>query len=178
MSEALAKPSKGIEVDYPPFFPVARMPDDILHLIMEHYVEARLDELEDHAEKGPYWRKATQWPVLPLLTSCKAICDALVPKLYRYTLLLDDQIVNRFLSEPAVASFQHVRILDIHKMEYNYNSRIAPQIMRIHQKPFEFPLDEQCVNMDSPTAEAATSRIDTLRLREKAFQNPLGLLAW
>lgn len=119
MSEALAKPSKGIEVDYPPFFPVARMPDDILHLIMEHYVEARLDELEDHAEKGPYWRKATQWPVLPLLTSCKAICDALVPKLYRYTLLLDDQIVNRFLSEPAVASFQHVRILDIHKMEYN-----------------------------------------------------------
>lgn len=174
MSELTAKSSRGIEVDYPPSFPVARMPDDILHLIMEHYVEARLDELETNIEEGPYESKAPRWPVLPLLTTCKAICNALIPKLYRYTLLLGDQNVRRFLIWLPAACYRHVRILDIHKLDYEYLDYVAPQVMRFHCKPH----DKRFVSRESLTCTAAPPRIDTLRLREKAFQCPIGFVAW
>jgi hypothetical protein len=57
MSEAQVTTPATAEIN-PEAIPNARVPNDTLHLLMEHYVQARLDELEADADSGQGYRKA------------------------------------------------------------------------------------------------------------------------
>lgn len=187
MSEPAPDPLKPIEANNSAPASSPRLPEDILHLVMEHYVEARLDELENHAQKGPYWGEATQWPVLPLLTSCKAMCNALIPKLYRYTLVPNNRVLNRFLSEPTLTSYRDVRVVDIvqaqEKLEVEDMQMRAMHMMFSHL--LKKPEGHLSADLDLVAFKKATSewtndfrpRVDTLRLRRGAIHTPLGLLS-
>jgi hypothetical protein len=88
------------------------LPHDILHLILEIYFEFRKTVVQADSDQLDAWKSPT-WPVLPILTSSRLLYHTAIPLLYRDVHLRDSSEVERFLCDPAISSYAHVKSLSL-----------------------------------------------------------------
>lgn len=88
------------------------LPQDILHLVLEIYFEFRKTVLQADPDQQDAWKSPT-WPVLPILTSSRLLYHTAMPLLYRDVHLRDSSEVERFLCDPAIYSYAHVKSLSL-----------------------------------------------------------------
>jgi hypothetical protein len=186
MSEPAPDPLELIEANNPAPAPSPRLPDDIIHVIMEHYVGARLQELEAIASDRLTWfghDRTPEWRVIPVLLSSKHLRDLLLSKLYRYTLLLNKRIFQRFLELPAIASYRLVQVLDIvdaAELKIEDAESRAMHFLVKHSLDVKAGSEHrsysQFLDIRSTWFEECRPVIEELRLRDGAIQSPLGLV--
>jgi hypothetical protein len=92
-------------------FALARtLPREIICIILEHYLEARAQSLV--AEKGQRLPHI-QYPVLPIMLTCKWFSQATIPLLYRHVILTGSNSAHSFLLEANRWSYSHVKRIDM-----------------------------------------------------------------
>jgi hypothetical protein len=99
------------------FQPDARLPEDILHLIVSAYVAARSEENALNHSRRRSDNKEAEWPILPLLLSSKLLCGFTIPQLYREIKLPKSHTLKKFINAPAVESYQHMHCLEVFSAE-------------------------------------------------------------
>jgi hypothetical protein len=112
-SIALAVASK---VDQPDWQPDIALPFDVLHVVMKFYTDFRLEEVE-HSANDPVMAKArekykelhAEWPIVPILQTCKMLHDMVIPLLYHTVVTTGSTMTRAFLGGPALASYKHTR---------------------------------------------------------------------
>jgi hypothetical protein len=99
------------------FQPDARLPEDILHLIVSAYVAARSEENALNFSRRRSDNKEAAYPILPLLLSCKLLCGFTIPQLYRDIKLPRSHTLEKFIHVPAVESYRYIRCLEVFDSE-------------------------------------------------------------
>lgn len=108
------------EVRQPGWQPDISLPYDVLHIVLDFYTRLRLEEVEscvDHPRAAQLRKRGkkigTEWPILPILETCKLFHAMGVPLLYRTVAITSSLMTKRFLSCLALASYKNVQELRI-----------------------------------------------------------------
>jgi hypothetical protein len=168
------------------FQPGARLPEDILHLIVSAYVTARSEE--DALDWR--WRRSINeeaaYPILPLLLSCKLLCGFTIPQLYRDIKLPRSHTLKKFITAPAIESYQYMHRLDVFSSKtitaWDLDLRLTHCFVRYLLK---LPPGNNASNMDllafeelrSKWVRSCRPRLEVLKLRGQARRAVEGLLA-
>ncbi|KAG7531782.1 hypothetical protein FFLO_04087 [Filobasidium floriforme] len=107
----------------------AILPQDILHLILEIYFEFRETVVQADPDQLDAWTSPT-WPVLPILTSSRLVYHTAIPLLYRDVHLRDSSEVERFLCDPAISSYAHVKSLSLPASKTWATTRIRDRMVQ------------------------------------------------
>ena len=104
--------------------PDLNLPIEVILIILDQYSEERLVEVDgwslgDYPEPeewdglGP-----PDWPILPLLTSCKLFAEILLPTIYRLVKPLSHTNFNNFLVNAPASSLKLIHTLDLTKFDH------------------------------------------------------------
>ena len=107
----------------------AILPQDILDLILEIYFEFRKTVVQADPDQLDAWKSPT-WPVLPILTSSRLLYHTAIPLLYRDVHLRDRSEVERFLCDPAISSYAHVKYLSLPASKTWATTRIRDRMVQ------------------------------------------------
>jgi hypothetical protein len=181
--DRLSTMTTGVDSDLQP---VARLPEDILHLIVSAYVTARSEE--DALDWR--WRRSINeeaaYPILPLLLSCKLLCGFTIPQLYRDIKLPRSHTLKKFITAPAIESYQYMHRLDVFSSKtitaWDLDLRLTHCFVRYLLK---LPPGNNASNMDllafeelrSKWVRSCRPRLEVLKLRGQARRAVEGLLA-
>jgi hypothetical protein len=166
--------------------PVARLQEDILHLIVSAYVAARSDEdaLNWNRRQRSYEKPA--WRILPLLLSCKLLCGFTIPALYRDIKLPRSYTLQKFINKPAAESYQYMHRLEIFSARtidaWDLDLRLTHCFVRYL---LNLPPGNNAFDMDlsafgelrSKWVQSCRPRLEVLKLRGQARRAVEGLLA-
>lgn len=175
----------NIEVD-PVLQPVAKLPEDILHLIVSAYVAARAEENALNFSRRRSDNKGAEWPILPLLLSSKLLYELIVPKLYRNVKLPRSGSLRKFINAPAVESYRYIRCLEVFDSEEISAGDIDSRLTHcLFQHIAKLPACNIASTMDLKTFEALRAIwveshrpiIELVRFRGQARHAVEGLLA-
>ena len=103
--------------------PDLNLPIEVILIILDQYSEERLVEVDgwslgDYPEPeewgvlGP-----SDWPIIPLLTSCKLFAEILLPTIYGLVMPLSHKSLNKFLSNVPASSFKLMYTLNLTKFD-------------------------------------------------------------
>lgn len=102
------------------------LPYEVLHIVLDFYIEGRALDVErarDHL--GP-----ADYPIVPILRVSRWFHGTTIPLLYKDVSLKRGVSINRFLSEPNVHSYHHVKRLEIANA---YRASIDTIVQRLNQ---------------------------------------------
>lgn len=116
MSATSVRPTVAPKVDQFDWQPDITLPYDVLHVVMKFYTGFRLEEVEIFAD-DPEVAKAREkskkihieWPITPILQTCKMLHDMVIPLLYHTVVTTGSRTTRAFLGGPALASYKHTR---------------------------------------------------------------------
>lgn len=174
-----------IEVD-PVLQPVAKLPEDILHLIVSAYVTARSEENALNFSRRRSDNEEAAWPILPLLLSCKLLYDFTIPQLYRDIKLPRSHTLEKFIHAPAVESYQYMHRLEVFSgrniTAWDLDLRLTHCFVRYL---LNLPPGNNASDMDlsafkelrSKWVRSCRPRLEVLKLRGQARRAVEGLLA-
>lgn len=168
------------------FQPVARLPEDILHLIVSAYVTARSEEDALSWRRRRSINEEVAYPILPLPLSCKLLCGFTIPQLYRDIKLPRSHTLKKFINAPAVESYQYMHRLEVFSAKpidaWDLDLRLTHCFVRYL---LNLPPGNNASDMDLSTFEELRSkwvrscrpRLEVLKLRGQARRAVEGLLA-
>ena len=93
----------ALSSDYQP-----ALPYEVMHIVLKLYIEARTREVQTRR-----YLHLPDYPVIPILTVSKWFHGTTVSLLYADVLLKTRTILKKFLSNPRISSYQHVKRLEI-----------------------------------------------------------------
>jgi hypothetical protein len=116
MSTTSVRPTVAPKIDQRDWQPDIALPYDVLHVVMKFYTGFRLEEVETFAD-DPEVAKAREkskkihieWPIAPILQTCKMLHDMVIPLLYHTVVTTGSTTTRAFLGGPALASYKHTR---------------------------------------------------------------------
>lgn len=168
------------------FQPVARLPEDILHLIVSAYVTAPSEEDALSWRRRRSDNEEAAWPILSLLLSCKLLYGLTIPQLYRDIKLPRSHTLNKFIFSPAIESYQYMHRLDIFSSEtitaWDLDLRLTHYFVRylLNLPPGNNASDMDLFAFDelrSKWVQSCRPHLEVLKLRGQARRAVEGLLA-
>lgn len=89
-----------------------RLPEELLVMIVEHYLAGRRQELIANHESG--WRlRQNDWRIIPILQSNKQLHDLVIGRLYERCIFINRHGWIKFLEDPALSKYAMVKELEI-----------------------------------------------------------------
>lgn len=138
----------------------ALLPQDILHLILEIYFEFQKTVVQADPDQLDAWKNPT-WPVLPILTSSRLLYHTAIPLLYRDVHLRASSEVERFLCDPAISSYAHVKSLSLPASKTWATTRIRDRMVQA-QTTTAFVGVQTCLQMSTHRLDIPTSSFDPI----------------
>jgi hypothetical protein len=91
------------------------VPLEITIKILEYYIESRNEEIQKAAKLIPALRsqKGAEWPILPIMQSCRLFAVTMIPILYRVVRLFRTSSAGSFIEQVDPRSFEAVKEMDL-----------------------------------------------------------------